>query len=95
MADTPPNVVVRMLPFRSGHPLGAASGPYVILDFDPATGEPSTVYVEGYRGNMYYDKPEAVEQYRKAHEVLGKVTFGPADSKLVLRKMAREYGHER
>jgi len=91
LADMPPNVEIQVLPFRSGHPLGAASGPYVILDFASATGEPSTVYVEGYRGNMYYDKVEAVEQYRRAHEVLGKVSLRPGDSKLMLRKMAREY----
>jgi len=95
LADMPPNVMVRVLPFQSGHPLGVASGPYALLEFAPATGEPATVYVEGYRGNMYYDKPEAIEQYRRAHDVLGKVSFGLGDSKFRLRKMAREYGHER
>ncbi|NKY27476.1 helix-turn-helix domain-containing protein [Nocardia gamkensis] len=91
LADLPANVTVQILPFSRGFPLGVACGPFVVLDFDRATGEPPTVYVEGYRGNMYYDMVEAVTQYRNTFQTLQRVALSPADSKQMLRRMAREY----
>ncbi|WP_454194751.1 helix-turn-helix domain-containing protein [Nocardia sp. Marseille-Q1738] len=60
LADLPENVTVSILPFSRGYPGGVAPGPFTVLDFDRATGEPPTVYVENYTGNMYYDRPETV-----------------------------------
>lgn len=91
LADLPANVTVRVLPFSAGFPLGVACGPFVVLDFDHATGEPPTVYVEGYRGNLYYDRAEAVAQYRDTFRALQAVASSPADSKHMLRRIAREY----
>ncbi|MFE7720120.1 helix-turn-helix domain-containing protein [Nocardia rhizosphaerihabitans] len=91
LADLPANVTVQVLPFTSGYPLGVAPGPFTVLEFDRVTGEKPTVYVEGYRGNMYYDKPEAVTQYRDTFSRLEAQAMSPADSKQALRRIAREY----
>src|SRR5690606_38233666 len=91
LADLPANVTVRILPFTSGYPGGVAPGPFTLLDFDPATGEPPTVFVENFTGNMYYDRPETVSYYRDAHEARKRVALSPADSKQMLRRIAREY----
>lgn len=50
LADMPPNVVVRVLPFAAGIPTGMAPGPFTILDFASGALEPATVYVESYTG---------------------------------------------
>ncbi|MFC8525740.1 helix-turn-helix domain-containing protein [Nocardia sp. NPDC057227] len=91
LADLPANVTVRLLPFTTGYPLGVATGPFTILDFDEATGEMPTVFVEGFRGNMYYDKAEAVNHFRSTFARLRAAALSPADSKHALRRMAREY----
>ncbi|MGW6120456.1 helix-turn-helix domain-containing protein [Nocardia sp. NPDC055165] len=90
LADLPSNVNVLVLPFTSGYPLGVAPGPFTLLDFDPATGEKATAYIEGYRGNMYYDKAEAITQYRETFNRLTAEALSPADSKQALRRIARE-----
>ncbi|MFC3960381.1 helix-turn-helix domain-containing protein [Nocardia jiangsuensis] len=89
--DLPVNVNVQLLPFTSGYPLGVAPGPFTLLDFDASTGEKATAYIEGYRGNMYYDKPEVIEQYRETFSRLTASALSPADSKQALRRIAREY----
>lgn len=91
LADLPSNVAVHVLPFTSGYPLGVAPGPFTVLEFDGSTGEKPTVYVEGYRGNMYYDKPEAVAQYNETFKRLRGAALSPADSKQTLRRIAREF----
>lgn len=91
LANMPPSVQVTMLPFSRGYPRGAALGPFTVLDFDRATGEPTTVYVENYTGNMYYDRPETVAQYREAYSERRRVALSVADTKHELRKVAREY----
>ncbi|WP_067653329.1 helix-turn-helix domain-containing protein [Nocardia harenae] len=91
IVDLPVNVTVQLLPFTSGYPLGVAPGPFTLLDFDPSTGERATAYIEGYRGNMYYDKPEAIAQYRETFSRLAASALSPADSKQALRRIAREY----
>ncbi|WP_067651965.1 helix-turn-helix domain-containing protein [Nocardia harenae] len=91
LADLPVNVTIRLLPFTAGYPLGAAPGPFIILDFDRATGEKPTVFIESFRGNMYYDKPAAIEQYREAFDGLVAASLSAADSKQALRRIAREY----
>jgi len=91
LAALPENVTVTLLPFTSGYPLGVACGPFTVLEFDPLTGERPTVYVEGYRGNMYYDKPDAVAQYIETFQRLRRAALSPSDSRQALRRAAREY----
>ncbi|MTE14126.1 helix-turn-helix domain-containing protein [Nocardia aurantiaca] len=96
LADTPPNVKVRVVPFSGGFPLGGHVGPFVILDFpmDPMTDvpiEPSTVYVESYGSRMYYDSDVDVSRYRDAYMRIGRIALNEADTKHLLRCIAKEY----
>jgi transcriptional regulator with XRE-family HTH domain len=89
------NIVIRILPFGAGIPLGDLTGPFMILDFEilPAGGltEPPVVYAEGYTGDMYFEDPDVVEQYRNAHADLWRVALTVQDSRQLLREKAREF----
>jgi hypothetical protein len=61
------NVTVRIVPDDAEMHLGMNSGPFTILRF-PVTGdgkelEPATVYVDGYTGALYLDRPTEVERF--------------------------------
>ncbi|WP_171048034.1 helix-turn-helix domain-containing protein [Nocardia cyriacigeorgica] len=92
LADQPPNVTVQIIPFTAPFPVGTAVGPFVVLDFDESTGEPSTVYLEGYGTSTYYERTGLVKRYRSAFAKLRAVALSPADSKRLLRTASREYG---
>ncbi|WP_280460312.1 helix-turn-helix domain-containing protein [Nocardia carnea] len=89
------NIAIRVLPFSVGIPLGDLTGPFVILDFEvPPAGdstEPPVVYAEGYTGDMYFEDPDVVEQYRNAHADLRRVALNEQDSRHLLREKAREF----
>ncbi|MFC8527238.1 helix-turn-helix domain-containing protein [Nocardia sp. NPDC057227] len=91
LADLPANVNVMLLPFTSGYPLGFGPGPFTIVEFDESVGEDSIVFVEGFRGNMYYSNVEAVEQYHETFARLRATAMTSADSRQALRRAAREY----
>ncbi|MFB8004790.1 helix-turn-helix domain-containing protein [Nocardia sp. NPDC056000] len=96
LADAPPNVRIRIMPFTAGFPLGTAPGPFVILRFptDPSTGEPvepTTVYSESYGSRLYYDRTTTVTRYLEAHNGIGQVALDEADSKHLLRQVAKEF----
>ncbi|MBF6289784.1 helix-turn-helix domain-containing protein [Nocardia cyriacigeorgica] len=95
LADMPPNVVVRVLPFGCGMPTGKAPGPFTVLDFAAPTNEPTTVYVESYTANLYYDRPDSVDRYRRAFTMMQAVALDPVGSKCLLRTRAKEYERER
>jgi Domain of unknown function (DUF5753)/Helix-turn-helix domain len=64
-----PHVSLRVIPFSAGLHAGVMSGPFVVLRF-PATNngasEPDTVYVDGFTGALYLDKPNEVRRYDSA-----------------------------
>ncbi|MCU1648293.1 MAG: family transcriptional regulator [Nocardia sp.] len=96
LADVPPNVRVRVLPFAGGFPLGCAPGAFVILRFPMDFGtkepvEPTTVYVESYGSRLYYDSAEVVDRYLEAHDQLSQVALSEPDSKHLLRQVAKEF----
>lgn len=90
-----PNVNVQVLPDRAGFPLGEAVGSFVLLDFGTdrsgQTIEPPVVYVEGFIGDLYPEKPLAVQRYHQAYEGLRRSVMDPAASRSLLRQIAREY----
>lgn len=95
LADLPSNVRVQVLPALAGFPLGISTGPFTILDFgiggkgQPL--EPSVVYVESYSGDMYLEREDSVRRYREAFETIKQVAVSAADSKHLLRRIAKEY----
>ncbi|MCM6773760.1 helix-turn-helix domain-containing protein [Nocardia sp. CDC159] len=93
--STRPNITVRILPFSAGLPVGEVTGPLIIMDFGSRPGgeplERSLVYVENYRGAMYYDDKDEVKAYRATHEAMVRAALCPDASRALLRQAAREY----
>ncbi|GAB2700395.1 helix-turn-helix domain-containing protein [Nocardia thraciensis] len=93
--STRSNIEIRILPHSAGIPLGELTGPFIILDFGIGPNrlpiEPSVVYVESYRGALYYEEERDVRAYRDAHRALGRVALTTQTSRDLLRKTAREY----
>ncbi|MEU6558247.1 helix-turn-helix domain-containing protein [Nocardia nova] len=92
---TRPNINVQILPSSAGFPLGEATGSFVILDFG-ANGngrrdEPRVVYVEGLIGDLYLEKPDAVQRYDQAYEDLRRSVLDAVASRALLRQIAKEY----
>lgn len=89
-----PNVSLRIMPFDSGGHRGIMSGPFVILDFPRApngngASEPTTIYVEGWTGALYLDKPKEVERYEDAWADLTKRSLDEDASRDRIRAAAR------
>ncbi|MBF6346096.1 helix-turn-helix domain-containing protein [Nocardia cyriacigeorgica] len=88
LADTPQNVELRVIPIgRPYSPVGHV-GSFVMLDL---VDEPAVVYIENFDADIFYDRARTIESYRRAHETLKRVALTPGDSKLLLRRIAREY----
>lgn len=95
LADLPPNAAVHVLPAGAGFPLGISPGPFTILDFKKnLAGEPldpTVVYVESYAGDLYLEGEGTVRLYRQAHNKIRSAALSEAESKLWLRRVAKEY----
>ncbi|NEW45767.1 helix-turn-helix domain-containing protein [Nocardia cyriacigeorgica] len=88
MADMSENVELRVIPIGAPYPYGGHIGSFVILEL---VNEPSVVYLEQLNTNIYYDHVRTVHGYRQAHQALKRVALSPGDSKLLLRRIAREF----
>ncbi|MEU8895295.1 helix-turn-helix transcriptional regulator [Nocardia sp. NPDC048505] len=93
--STRPNVSLRILPFAAGIPLGDATGPFTVLQFGiDSKGhpvEPPVVYVEGFTGDLYLERPADVERYLDAHECLQSASLDAQSSRNLLRQVAKEF----
>ncbi|MBF6296902.1 helix-turn-helix domain-containing protein [Nocardia amamiensis] len=95
-ASTWPNVVIRILPFSAGMPMGLLPGPFVILGFGlDSKGrpvEPPVVYIESVvTANIYLEKPGDVNRYRALWAALQSAALSDVESRALLRKIAKEY----
>ncbi|GLY81073.1 helix-turn-helix domain-containing protein [Actinoallomurus iriomotensis] len=94
-ATNQPNVSLRVVPFETGFHDGLLSGPFVMMRF-PTTGdgreiEPPTVYVDGFTGALYLDKPEEIERYDMAFNAIWTSARNEARSMSFLHEAAREF----
>ncbi|CCF65757.1 helix-turn-helix domain-containing protein [Nocardia cyriacigeorgica] len=94
--STRPNVDLRILPFAAGAPTTAVStGQFIILGFgNDATGapiEPSVVYIPGYIGDLYLEKPRDVARYHMAHKAIRDAALDDVASRALLRQVAKEF----
>ncbi|MGY1863526.1 helix-turn-helix domain-containing protein [Nocardia gipuzkoensis] len=91
-----PNVSVRVVPLASETYAGLSVGPYVMLDFPkhPTAHltEPPVVYVQGFTGNLYLEKPEEIQQFRQASVELHRSALDQERSRSLIRKIAKEFG---
>ena len=91
-----PNVSVRVVPFSAGLHHGLMSGPFVMMRF-PTSGdgretEPPTVYVDGFTGALYLDKPNEIERYDLAFTTIWDSALDDSGSRDLLNQAARELG---
>lgn len=97
--STMPNIDLRVLPFRSGLPVGVATGPFTILCFGSDKNgnvvEPTVVYAEAYTGAMYFEKNNDVRRYSEAYESMQQAALDIRPSRDLLREVAREHQRER
>ena len=89
-----PNVSVRVVPFSAGLHGGMLSGPFVILRFplngDGRESEPATVYVDGFTGALYLDKPNEVDRYAQAFNSVWAMALNESQSRTLIRQAAKE-----
>lgn len=88
------NVAVRVVPFSAGLHAGIMSGPFVKMRF-PANGdgrdtEPPTVYVEGFTGALYLDKPHEIDRYDAAFEAIWGSALNHEETQSLLLQATRE-----
>ncbi len=88
-----PNLSLRVMPFSTGLHYGIMSGPFVILRFpvngDGRATEPPTVYVDGFTGALYLDKPGEIERYDRAFSDIWATSLDEAASRDLIQQ-ARE-----
>lgn len=89
------NVSVRVVPFSAGLHRGVMSGPFGILRFplngDGTPTEPPTVYVDGYTGALYLDKPSEVAHYDAAFDDIWNATLDDQTSRALITEVAGSY----
>ena len=94
-ASTLPNVSLRIMPFSAGLHHGIMSGPFVILHFpvngDGKATEPPTVYVDGFTGALYLDKPSEIQRYEKAFSDIWESALTEDASRELIHEAAREF----
>ncbi len=93
--STNDNVAVRILPFAAGIPLGDSTGPFTVLEFGTDSKghpvEPPVVYVEGFTGDLYLERPVDVQRYHRAHACLQRAALDIQTSRHLLRQVAKEF----
>lgn len=90
-----PNVSIRVVPFRAGLHRGALTGPFVILRFplngDGQESEPPVVYVDGFIGALYLEKPNEVHRYHDAHADIAATALDEPDSRSLILDAAKDH----
>lgn len=83
-----PSVTIQVLPFDAGaHP--ALDSTFIILELpDPV---PGVVYVEGLVGQMYLERTQDLERYKRVFERLCQVSLNQQKSLDLLARMCHEY----
>jgi hypothetical protein len=89
-----PNMALRIMPFSAGLHHGIMSGPFVILRFplngDGKATEPPTVYVDGFTGTLYLDKPAEIDRYTMAFADIWSAALDESASQNLLSQAFRE-----
>ncbi len=89
-----PNVSLSVIPFSAELHHGLLSGPFVILRFpqggDGRDTEPATIYVDGFTGALYLDKPVEVERYSAAFASIWRSALSEPASKNLIHNAIKE-----
>jgi transcriptional regulator with XRE-family HTH domain len=87
-------VSIRVMPFSAGLHRGVMSGPFEILRF-PLHGngqetEPPIVYVEGFTGALYLDRPRELDRYDDAFTNIWETSLDERASQELITQVIRE-----
>ncbi|NKY33651.1 helix-turn-helix domain-containing protein [Nocardia speluncae] len=90
-----PQVSLKVVPFGAPGHLGLTAKHFVYLVFpdhvNPVLTEPPVVYVEGFTGALYLDKPSEITQYQAARSSILQVALDERDTQRLIEATAREY----
>jgi hypothetical protein len=86
VARTSPEVTIQVLPFSAGAHAGM-DGPFMIMSF--STGR-DLVCIESLRASLHVNKPETVELYRTASDLLKSDALSPNASQKLLATIAKD-----
>ncbi|WP_110945606.1 helix-turn-helix domain-containing protein [Streptomyces avicenniae] len=85
------NVNLRVVPFDVSNP-GVLSGAFTVLQFpEGRMAEPPTVYVEGFTGGLYLDKPDEVRRFEAAFQKIWDAAVDDQASQRLIAEAARSY----
>jgi transcriptional regulator with XRE-family HTH domain len=83
-----PNIIVQVIPFKSGAHPGTLVGPFVILRYpDPA--DRDVLYIEG-AADPYLDREGEVERYRKTFDHLRASALSVKETLAMMKDMVKE-----
>jgi transcriptional regulator with XRE-family HTH domain len=90
-----PTVSIRVVPLRARLHRGVLSGPFVLLRF-PVNGdgqetEPPVVYVPGFTGALYLERPGEIRRYQEVYTDIAAAALDEHASRTLIRQAAREY----
>jgi hypothetical protein len=84
-------VDLRVLPYSAGsHP--ALNSTFVILEFEDPV--PGVVYVDGLVGQIYLERPQDFDRYKKVFERLWELSLKPAETRNFFVKMRDYYANQ-
>ncbi|MFB8002754.1 helix-turn-helix domain-containing protein [Nocardia sp. NPDC056000] len=90
-----PTASIRLVPMGIATPLPLIVGTFTLMEFPVYTGtrltEPALVYVEGFTGALYLDKPEEMDQYRAACKTLRATALSEQETRQLVLSIAEEY----
>jgi Domain of unknown function (DUF5753)/Helix-turn-helix domain len=90
-----PTVTIRVVPLRAGLHRGVLSGPFTILRFpvngDGQESEPPVVYVPGFTGALYLEKPAEIQRYHEVYTGIVAAALDEPASRAMIRQAALEY----
>ncbi len=86
------NASVLVLPLDAGLFRWSQAGTFTMLDFpqDVREPEPTTIYMDGPCGAVYLDKPHETETYEEAWRSLAERALSGAESRELIRSIAKE-----
>ncbi|WP_378732894.1 helix-turn-helix domain-containing protein [Nocardia brasiliensis] len=93
-----PNVSIRVVPISTGTYRGLAVGTFVLLEFPTHPTayltEPPVIYIQGFTGDLYLERPEEISAYRGVCTDLKRLTLDEADSRALILEIAKEFSRE-
>ncbi|MBF6435734.1 helix-turn-helix domain-containing protein [Nocardia cyriacigeorgica] len=89
-----PNVSIRVARLGTPSHAGLINKDFVFIEFpehlNPALSEPPVVFIEGFTGDLYLDKPLEIETYRAAYTDIGRVALDERDTRSLIESILKE-----